>query len=90
MLRGRDLCVLRGNLCPHREVHKKPPVLSQVVQDAMCPERRSGYDSALSAMASVTEVALSSDLQVAKIYLSIYSDDDGKVTAMKALSKLQG
>lgn len=62
----------------------------QVLQSAICPERREGYDSSLSALASITEVRLSSDLQVAKIYLSIYSDAEGRATALRGLSKLQG
>jgi ribosome-binding factor A len=62
----------------------------QVLQSAICPERREGYDSSLSALASITEVRLSSDLQVAKIYLSIYSDEEGRETALRGLSKLQG
>ena len=47
-----------------------PP--AQVLQQAVCPERRRGFDGALSALASVTEVQISNDLQVAKVYLSIY------------------
>lgn len=62
----------------------------QVVQAAICPERRAGFDNSISALASVTEVRLSSDLQVAKIYLSVYSDEEGKSSAMRGLSKLQG
>ena len=56
----------------------------------MCPERGRGFDGALSALASVTEVALTSDLQVAKVYLSIYSDDTGKAAAMAGLQRLEG
>jgi ribosome-binding factor A len=44
----------------------------QILQQAVCPERRRGFDGALSALASVTEVQISNDLQVAKVYLSIY------------------
>ena len=46
--------------------------LPQILQAAVCPERRRGFDGALSALASVTEVQISNDLQVAKVYLSIY------------------
>ena len=63
---------------------------AQVIQNAICPEHRVGYDSSLSALASVTEVQLSSDLQVAKVYLSIYSDKEGRALALKGLSRLQG
>ena len=61
-----------------------------MLQKAICPEKRAGLDSALSAIASVTEVRVSNDLQVAKVYISIFSDDRGKETAMRQLNKLQG
>ena len=61
-----------------------------MVQKAICPEKRLGLDAAVSAIASVTEVRVSSDLQVAKVYVSIFSDDRGKESAMRQLSKLQG
>ena len=56
----------------------------------MCPEYEAGYDSSISALASITEVKLSSDLQVAKIYLSVYSDDVGTEEALQGLSRLEG
>ncbi|KAK9818255.1 hypothetical protein WJX72_009665 [[Myrmecia] bisecta] len=62
----------------------------QVLQQAVCPEKRVGMDSTLSAIASVSDVELSGDLQVAKVYISIYSDEQGKVTAMRGLSRLEG
>lgn len=36
----------------------------QVLQKAVCPEKRRGMDTAESAIASVTEVRITSDLQV--------------------------
>jgi hypothetical protein len=39
-------------------------LLLQVVQEAICPERRAGLDDKLSAVASVTHVYVSNDLQV--------------------------
>jgi hypothetical protein len=39
------------------------PILLQVVQEAICPERRRGLDDKLSAVASVTNVYVSNDLQ---------------------------
>ena len=62
----------------------------QVVQAAVCPERRRGLDGAVSALASVTDVALTSDLQVAKVYLSVYSDAAGKAAALANLVRLEG
>ena len=64
--------------------------MEQVLQQAVCPEYSAGYDSSVSALASVTEVKLSSDLQVAKVYLSVYSDDIGREDALRGLSKLEG
>lgn len=65
-------------------------VTDRVVMEAVCPERRRGLDSAISAVASVTEVQLSRDMQVAKVYLSVYSDDAGREQAMIALQRLEG
>lgn len=65
-------------------------VSDKVVQAAVCPERRRGIDDGLSALASVTEVEISNDLQVAKVYLSIYSDESGKTVAMRGLKNIEG
>lgn len=65
-------------------------VSDKVVQQAVCPERRRGIDDSLSAMASVVEVEITNDLQVAKVYVSIYSDESGKVAAMKGLNRIEG
>ena len=65
-------------------------VSDKVVQSAICPERRRGIDDALSAMASVVEVEVTNDLQVAKVYVSVYSDEAGKATAIKGLQRLEG
>ena len=92
----------------------------QVLQKAVCPEKRRGMDTAESAIASVTEVRITSDLQVdaghalhfvstcpmctastvrlvtsllgaqvAKVYISVFSDPRGKALAMEQLAKLQ-
>ena len=47
-------------------------ISDKLLQAAVCPERRRGFDGALSALCSVTEVQISNDLQVAKVYLTIY------------------
>ncbi len=60
------------------------------MKDAINPERKRGLDAAVSALASVTEVVVSNDLQVAKIYVSVYSDQVGKDQAMTSLKKLEG
>ena len=56
----------------------------------MDPQRISTGDPALSAVATVNEVDMSSDLTVAKVYISILSDEEGKATAMSGLKRLQG
>lgn len=56
----------------------------------MCPEKRIGIDSAVSAIASVTEVEMSTDLAIAKVYLSIFSDEQGKTIAISGLKRLEG
>ncbi len=65
-------------------------IVMQVLQGAVCPEVKMGLDDAVSAIASVTEVAMSNDLQVAKVYISVYSDPHGRDIAMKGLSRLEG
>lgn len=62
----------------------------KVLQKAVCPEKRIGIDSALSAIASVTEVEVSNDLTIAKVYLSVFSDDEGKRIAISGLKRLEG
>ena len=62
----------------------------QVLQGAVCPEVKLGLDDAVSAIASVTEVAVSNDLAVAKVYISVYSDPEGRDIAMRGLSRLEG
>lgn len=65
-------------------------IYDKVLQQAVCPERRRGLDGTVSALASVTDVQISNDLQVAKVFLSIYSDDLGKEAAILGLQKLEG
>lgn len=62
----------------------------QTMQVAVCPEKKGGGSNALSAIATVTEVELTNDLQVAKVYVSIFSDDYGRQQAMAGLKNLEG
>ncbi|GAX77249.1 hypothetical protein CEUSTIGMA_g4695.t1 [Chlamydomonas eustigma] len=64
-------------------------VHDSVLQNAMSPERSQGQNLQLSVVPSVTSVYVSNDLQVVKIYLSMYSDDFGKKRAMTNLKKLE-
>lgn len=61
-----------------------------LLQEAVCPDRKRGQDAYLTALASVTEVDISRDLQVAKVYISVYSDDEGRERAFAGLKKLEG
>jgi ribosome-binding factor A len=63
----------------------------QVLQGAVCPEKKNGGgDNALSAIATVTEVELTNDLQVAKVFVSVFSDEFGRQQAMAGLKSLEG
>lgn len=64
-------------------------ITDRVLQEAVCPERKRGMDGALSALVSVTDVRLSNDLQVAKVFLSIYSDEVGRMAATASLQRLE-
>ncbi|KAF5840038.1 ribosome-binding factor A-domain-containing protein [Dunaliella salina] len=64
-------------------------VTDQVLAGAICPERALGARE-ISALASVTDVYVSNDLQVVKVYVSIYSDPRGKKRAMDRLKRLEG
>ena len=64
-------------------------VNDSVLQVALSPERKLGESMDLSAIPSVTSVYVSNDLQVVKVYLSIYSDPKGKQRAMNNLKKLE-
>ena len=72
------------------ELHIQQRSMMQVLQGAVCPEVKMGLDDAVSAIASVTEVAVSNDLSVAKVYISVYSDQHGRDIAMRGLSRLEG
>ncbi|WIA35270.1 hypothetical protein OEZ86_003729 [Tetradesmus obliquus] len=63
-------------------------IYDKVVQEAICPERRAGLDDKLSAVASVTHVYVSNDLQVVKAYVSVYSDELGKERAISNLKRI--
>ena len=75
--RSRQEPVLASVACRAHWHRGRPPCAAlapppQVMQAAVCPERARGFDGALSALASVTEVQISNDLQVAKVYISLY------------------
>lgn len=63
------------------ELEAIPSVLSQ--------ERKTSLDDALSAVASLTHVYVSNDLQVVKAYVSVFSDEVGKRRALRNLKNLE-
>mmetsp|Transcript_67855 Transcript_67855/g.214666 ORF Transcript_67855/g.214666 Transcript_67855/m.214666 type:complete len:261 (+) Transcript_67855:39-821(+) len=65
-------------------------IMDKKLRAAISPEEALGVDSAVSAIASVTEVRLSNDLQVAKVYVSVLSDAHGTTVAMSNLIRMTG
>ncbi|KAK3267457.1 hypothetical protein CYMTET_23995 [Cymbomonas tetramitiformis] len=61
----------------------------KVLRKAVYPNEAAGADSSLSSLASVTDVLVSNDLQVVKVYISIYGETQGQHDAMAALQGLQ-
>ncbi|KAG1672049.1 hypothetical protein FOA52_008925 [Chlamydomonas sp. UWO 241] len=60
-----------------------------VLQSALAPERATGLDQVISVVPSITHVYVSNDLQVVKMYVSIYSDGMGRKRAMANLKRLE-
>eukprot|EP00898_Chlorokybus_atmophyticus_P003182 jgi/Chlat1/3865/Chrsp26S04157 len=65
-------------------------VTDKVLREAVCPAEAMGVDKELTAMATVTEVDLSNDLQVAKVYISVFGDEREKTVAMAGLKAKEG
>lgn len=63
-------------------------IFDDVLSRAISPERGQGQGN-LSAIAGITHVYVSNDLQVVKAYVSIYSDQRGKAQAMTNLKRLE-
>lgn len=63
-------------------------IYDKVLQSAISPERQTGSD-ALTAIPSITHVHVTNDLQVVKVYVSVYSDSMGKQRALRNLKKLE-
>jgi ribosome-binding factor A len=59
----------------------------QVLQAAISPERAT--TDSVTAVASITHVHVTNDLQHVKVYVSVYSDRLGKKTAFNNLKKLE-
>ncbi|KAF7045424.1 hypothetical protein CFC21_054533 [Triticum aestivum] len=56
-----------------------------VMQRAVLPEAALGADRYLSSLTTIADVELSNDLQVCKVYVSVFGDERGKKVAMAGL-----
>jgi ribosome-binding factor A len=56
-----------------------------VLQQAIVPESGLGADMYLSSMATITDVEISNDLQVAKVFVSLYGDEREQEVALEGL-----
>ncbi|KAL8096859.1 putative ribosome-binding factor A, chloroplastic [Apium graveolens] len=56
-----------------------------VLQFAVLPEAALGADRYLSCLTTISDVEVSSDLQVAKVYVSVFGDERGKDVAISGL-----
>lgn len=62
----------------------------QKMQRAIHPGRNPQQDDILPPITSVTEVRVSGDLSVAKVYVSVYGDDEEQAATLEKLYRLQG
>ena len=49
-----------------------------------------GVDNVISVMVTVSDVEVSNDLQVVKVFVSILGDERGKQNAINGLKKMEG
>ncbi|MED6139676.1 hypothetical protein PIB30_086055 [Stylosanthes scabra] len=56
-----------------------------VLQFAVLPEASLGADRYLSSLTTISDVEVSSDLQVVKVYVSVFGDERGKEVALAGL-----
>lgn len=57
----------------------------KVLQYAILPEASLGADKYLSSLTTITDVEVSADLQVVKVYVSVFGDERGKDVAIAGL-----
>ncbi|KAF2301951.1 hypothetical protein GH714_030669 [Hevea brasiliensis] len=57
----------------------------KVLQYAVLPEAALGADRYLSSLTTISDVEVSADLQVVKVYVSVFGDDRGKEVAIAGL-----
>lgn len=56
---------------------------------AVSPPSRAPRSGSLTGIASISEVELTSNLQLARVYVSVYADAENRAPAMRALERLQ-
>mmetsp|Transcript_15791 Transcript_15791/g.38436 ORF Transcript_15791/g.38436 Transcript_15791/m.38436 type:complete len:318 (+) Transcript_15791:218-1171(+) len=56
----------------------------------LSPEERMGVDNVLSVMCTVSDVEVSNDLQVVKVFVSILGDERGKKNAIAGMKRMEG
>lgn len=57
----------------------------EVLKSAILPEFRLGADRYMSSITTISDVEISSDLQVVKVYVSVFGDERGKEVAISGL-----
>ncbi|XP_073027208.1 LOW QUALITY PROTEIN: probable ribosome-binding factor A, chloroplastic [Primulina eburnea] len=57
----------------------------KVLQSAILPEVALGADRYLSSLTTISDVEISSDLQVVKVYVSVFGDERGKEVSLAGL-----
>ncbi|KAJ4804142.1 Ribosome-binding factor A [Rhynchospora pubera] len=57
----------------------------QIVRRALLPEAAFGADLYLSSVTTITDVEVTADLQIAKVYVSVFGDKRGKEVAIEGL-----
>ncbi|KAL3515085.1 hypothetical protein ACH5RR_021987 [Cinchona calisaya] len=60
-------------------------ITDKVLQSAVLPEVALGADRYLSSLTTVSDVEVSTDLQVVKVYVSVFGDERGKEVALSGL-----
>ncbi|KAK7351899.1 hypothetical protein VNO77_11659 [Canavalia gladiata] len=60
-------------------------ITDKVLQYAVLPEASLGADRYLSSLTTITDVQVSADLQVVKVYVSVFGDERGKEVALAGL-----
>ncbi|KAK4477190.1 hypothetical protein RD792_016403 [Penstemon davidsonii] len=60
-------------------------ITDKVLQYAILPEAALGADRYLSSLTTISDVEVSADLQVVKVYVSVFGDERGKEVALAGL-----